>query len=130
MTMTSSTSTDPRAAYLSATVQTASPQQLLLLLLDRLVLDVRRGLAAQESGDRQASHRHLLHAQDIVAELRVTLDVDAWEGAPQLARLYDFLLAELIRANTSGAPATTAGCLELCIALADTWRAAGQAASS
>lgn len=128
--MNLSTSADPRAAYLAATVQTASPQQLLLLLLDRLVLDVRRGLAAHERGDRAGGHAHLLHAQDIVAELRVTLDVDAWEGAPQLASLYDFLLAELIRANTSGDPGTTSGCLDLCVALAETWRAAGQTMAS
>ena len=37
-----------RTAYMEASVQTADPSRLLVMLCDRLVLDVQRGLAAQQ----------------------------------------------------------------------------------
>ena len=39
---------DPRAAYMDASVATASPARLLVMLYERLVLDVRKALAAQQ----------------------------------------------------------------------------------
>ena len=76
---------DPRAAYMDASVATATPARLLVMLYERLVLDVRKGMAAQQHGDHAEAHTQLLHAQDIVLELRATLVVDAWEGGPGLA---------------------------------------------
>ncbi len=65
------------------------------MLYDRLVLDLARGRQAQLDGDREAANEQLGHAQDIVAELLSSLDVDAWEGGPGLASLYRWLLREL-----------------------------------
>ena len=56
--------TNARDAYLDASVATASPARLLVMLYDRLVLDVQRALDAQRAGDHEAAHRQLLHAQD------------------------------------------------------------------
>src|SRR2546421_4413979 len=88
-----------RARYMSTSVTTASPGQLLVMLYDRLVIDLTRAEEALLAGDRTAGSAQLLHAQDIIVELRSTLNVDVWEGGPGLAQLYDFLLRELIRAN-------------------------------
>ena len=55
-----------RAVYMDASVATASPARLLVMLFDRLVLDVQRGLEAQRSGDFEQTHQQLTHAQDIV----------------------------------------------------------------
>jgi flagellar protein FliS len=115
---------NPRAAYLGASVSTASPARLLVMLCERLVLDVTRGLNAQTAGDHQEAHRQLVHAQEIVLELRVSLDVDAWDGGPALASIYDFLRSELIRANVSQDATRTEGCLKLVTDLCDTWREA------
>lgn len=120
---------DPRAAYMDASVATASPARLLVMLYERLVLDVRKGLAAQQQGDHQEAHNQLLHAQDIVLELRASLDVDAWDGGPGLASIYDFLHVQLIRANIQRDPVTTQGCLLLVEDLCATWREAALAAS-
>lgn len=120
---------DPRAAYMDASVATASPARLLVMLYERLVLDVRKGLAAQQQGDHQEAHNQLLHAQDIVLELRASLDVDAWEGGPGLASIYDFLHVQLIRANIQRDPVTTQSCLLLVEDLCATWREAALAAS-
>src|SRR5262245_8993089 len=104
---------NPRAAYMGASVSTASPARLLVLLCERLVLDVTRAHNAQGAGDHAEAHRQLVHAQEIVLELRMSLDVNAWDGGPALASIYDFLHSELVRANVTKDPARTEGCLKL-----------------
>lgn len=121
--------TDPRAAYMDASVATASPARLLVMLYERLVLDVRKALEAQRRGDHAEAHTQLLHAQDIVLELRASLDVEAWEGGPGLASIYDFLHLQLIRANIRRDAETTQGCLGLVEDLCATWREAALAAA-
>lgn len=118
------------AAYLDASVATASPARLLVMLCDRLVLDLTRGLDAQRSGELSTAHRELLHAQEIVLELRASLRTAEWEGGPGLASLYDFLHLELVRANITKEPRITEGCLGLVSDLAATWREAALQAVS
>lgn len=110
--------------YLQASVQTASPSRLLVMLYDRLVLDCRRALAAQESDDHSAAHDALTHAQDIVAELQGSLRPELWEGAETLNSLYSHLLVQMVQANVQRDAALTAHCLELVTGLADAWRQA------
>ena len=113
---------DPREAYLSASVATASPSQLLVMLYERLVLDLQRATDALRRGEPSQAHGPLLHAQDIVVELRSTLRVDAWEGGPGLAALYDYLYGELVRANVGKNLAPAEFCLHVASTLRDTWR--------
>ena len=94
------------------------------MLYERLTLDCYRALDAQRSGDHQEAHRHLLHAQDIVMELRSSLKTDAWDGATALASLYDYLHTRLINANVKRDAAITEHCLGLVQDLAQTWREA------
>lgn len=115
---------NPRATYLAASVSTASPAQLLVMLYDRLSLDLRRAVDALDTGARDGAHQHLLHAQDIVVELRATLKVDTWSGGPGLAALYDYLLTELITANVNKDRAIAQACLGTVEELRDVWREA------
>jgi flagellar protein FliS len=111
-------------AYVDNSITTASPARLLVMLCDRLVLDVQRGLDAQRAGNLPESHNQLVHAQEIVIHLRSTLRVEAWDGGPGLASLYDWLHNELIRANVTKDPTVTEGCLSIVANLAETWKAA------
>jgi flagellar protein FliS len=113
-----------RAAYMDASVATASPARLLVMLYERLVLDCHRALDAQNAGDHAEAHRQLVHAQDIVMELRSSLKTDAWEGGPGLASLYDYLHTRLINANIKRDASITEHCLGLVQDLAQTWREA------
>lgn len=116
-----------RDRYLADSITTASPAKLLLMLYDRLVLDLRRGEESLVGGERPEANKQLLHAQDIVMELRMSLDVNAWDGAARLANLYVFLLSELMQANVAGDAARVASCRNLVEPLRDAWReAAGQ----
>ena len=113
---------NPRDTYLAATVSTASPAQLLVMLCERLVLDLQRASAALRNGEPSQAHEPLLHAQDIVLELNSSLKADTWEGGPGLASLYDYLHSELVKANLSKDLRITDFCLDLVSGLRDTWR--------
>ncbi|MCA2213720.1 flagellar export chaperone FliS [Jidongwangia harbinensis] len=119
-----------RERYLADSVATASPAKLLMLLYDRLIVDLNRGEQALLAGDRAGANNHLKHAQDIVTELLVSLDQDAWEGAPGLASLYTFVGTELVNANIKGDAAKVESVRALMEPLRDTWREAAMAVAA
>lgn len=108
-------------AYMNTSVTTAGPAQLLVMLCERLVLDVERGIESLRTGGLAEANRHLNHAQDIVVELRGSLRVDAWEGGPQLAALYDYVNLTLVRANVRKDPALAVEALGLVEQLRGAW---------
>jgi flagellar protein FliS len=118
-----------RDRYLADSVSTASPGKLLVMLYDRLVMDLVQGEEAMRAGDRERSGERLTHAQEIILELRTTLDLDAWSGAPGLANLYGFLLTELIGANVGRDADRIAACRRLIEPLRDAWREAAALAA-
>lgn len=122
--------TQARAAYLDASIATASPARLLVMLCERLVLDVQRGLEAQQRGDVGEAHRQLTHAQDIVLELQGSLRAEMFTGGDQLAALYGYLHGRLVLANIRKDPAITAECLGLVAELSETWRLAALEAAA
>lgn len=113
-----------RERYLADSIATAPPAKLLVMLYDRLALDLSRGEEALQAGDRVTASSHLIHAQDIVLELRTSLRLDSWEGANGLAQLYTFVLTELIHANMNGDIKRVSDCRGLMEPLRDTWREA------
>jgi flagellar protein FliS len=141
-----------RDRYLQDSINTASPAKLLLMLYDRLVLDLMQaeeGLRTvarlkdkgwiadaeeraqkqdQLAAERTTANERLTHAQEIVLELRTSLDVDAWSGAPALANLYAWMLTELIGANIAQDADRVVAVRALVEPLRDTWREAAAAA--
>ena len=110
------------SAALDTTVANASPPELLVMLYDRLVLDVQRGLEAQRDGDNVQTIDQLTHALTIVAELRRNVDIDAIKGGYDLAALYEFLNRRLVMASIGNDTAITDEVLELVTDLCQTWR--------
>lgn len=113
-----------RNAYLASSVTTASPARLLVMLCERLVLDIERGRAAQDAGDIPGANSQFLHAQAIVSELSSSLRHDVWDGAASLGAIYDHLFTQLVRANIHRDGEAAQHCLGLATQLADTWRTA------
>ncbi|MDK3257415.1 flagellar export chaperone FliS [Blastococcus capsensis] len=113
-----------RARYLGDAVATSSPQQVLVMLYDRLALDLERAQHAVATGDRQEVSEQLQHAQAIVYELLASLRVDAWEGGPRLASLYNWLISELVQANVKLDGNRISSCRQVVEPLRDAWRQA------
>jgi flagellar protein FliS len=118
-----------RDAYVSNMTSTASPARLLIMLYDRLVLDLQRAIELGDLGEFLGAGRQLMHAQEIVLELQASLRTDVWDGAAQLSGIYAWLHSELVRANVQRDVAATRACLALVEPLADAWREAALAAS-
>jgi flagellar protein FliS len=116
-----------RARYLGDTVATASPHQLLVMLYDRLALDLERAQKAVAAGSREVASEQLQHAQDIVLELLSSLQVDVWEGGPRLAALYNWLLTEMLQAQLKMDSNRISSCRQVVEPLRDAWH---QAAAS
>jgi flagellar protein FliS len=116
-----------RARYLGDAVATASPQQVLVMLYDRLALDLERAQRAVAAGERQTANAELQHAQAIVLELLSSLQVDAWDGGPRLAALYNWLISELVQANIKLDTNRISSCRQVVEPLRDAWRQAAAA---
>jgi flagellar protein FliS len=119
-----------RNAYLGSMVTTASPARLLVMLYDRLVLDLQRAAEQQDALDHLAASENLMHAQDIVMELQGSLDHTVWAGAAQLSAIYGFVHKQLVLANVRRDVAITRECLSLVQPLAEAWRDAALAAAA
>ncbi len=116
-----------RTAYMGSMVETASPARLLVMLYDRLVVDLQRAADCQELGRHTDASPLLMHAQEIVLELQGSLRVELWEGGAQLSAIYSWLHRELVRANVQRDVAATRSCLDLVLPLAEAWREAALA---
>ena len=77
--------------YTNHSAQTATPGQLVVMLYDGFLRFCAQGRAAFERGDVGAAGIRLTRAQDIVTELRVTLDMTQGEIAQNLASIYDYV---------------------------------------
>lgn len=93
------TQTAQLAQYNRNAILSATPTQLVTMLYDRLVLDLKRAEAAQDEQRWADAHEQLLHAQDIVAELSSSLKLDAWDGAQGLFAIYVYVHQALVDAN-------------------------------
>lgn len=116
-----------RAEYVRKSVQSATPAQLVVMLFDRMLLDLSRAERAQQQGDFTAASTELIHAQAIVAELASALDTETWDGAAQLLSIYTFVGSEMVRANVEGDVRRTRECIRILEPVADGFRQAAEA---
>lgn len=117
---------DIRSRYVADAVATVGPARLLTMLYDRMLLDVDRAVEALRAQDRVTASGHLVHAQEIVAELIVSLDEQAWDGGRQLMSIYRYLLSELIEAGSRGDVDRALACRGLVEPLAEAWHEAAR----
>lgn len=86
--------------YKRSSISTASRERLLLMLYDALIGLVRQAQDAIAKRDNQSTNNALLKAQNIVLELRSTLDKDqAPELCITLYELYTYMYGKLVDAN-------------------------------
>lgn len=116
-----------RAQLNREAILSASPARLLTMLYDRLLLDLNRAEAAQQREDWAVASENLVHAQDIIAELVSSLNMEIWDGAQGLQSLYAFATQTLINANIRRDPAMTRQIISLLDPLRQAWHEAAAA---
>ena len=86
--------------YLKTKIQTASKEQLVLMLMDGVIRFSEHGRKAIEEKNFESKQKNLVRAQDIVIELVNGLDHEkGGEIATNLARLYTYAIKRLVDAN-------------------------------
>lgn len=91
--------TNPYNVYKQNSVNMASREQLLLMLLDGTVKYTKIARMAIVNKDIQRAHKELIRVQDIYLELMITMDKNGSKYMEDMYNLYNFLKTELGRAN-------------------------------
>lgn len=86
-------------AYKNNSVNYASKEQLLLMLVDGAVKFAKIGRQSIVDKDVKKSHEALTRTQDIFTELMVTIDRSSGEWAESMFKVYDFIKNQLAEAN-------------------------------
>lgn len=107
--------------YQSDGMAGSSPQKLLLAIFARIHRDLDTALGAVTTSQIETAHHALINAQELVHELRLALDPDAWPGANDLRPIYDYLLTLLVEANLHKSADLIDQCLGIIIPLEQTW---------
>jgi len=113
--------------YKSDGMAASSPQKLLILLFERLESDLDRAITAIDAGQVEPAHKALINAQDIVFELQMALDPEAWPNAAELYSIYEYILGLLVDANASKTVEPIHECLTAVKPLTQAWNDAYQA---
>lgn len=110
--------------YQRVQTETSTPGQLVLLLYQGCVRFVQRGRLALDAQDYDTARISLLRAQDIVAELMGSLNLEAGDLAQNLLRLYEYMHRRLVQANIRHDSAAALEVEELVRSLLPAWEEA------
>jgi flagellar secretion chaperone FliS len=108
--------------YQQVTVETASQGKLIVMLFNGAVQRAEKAIADIEAKRMDNVHNHLVRAQDIIAELRGALNMEAGEIAENLDRIYEYFQHLLIKANVRKDPEPLRDAIELMTVMRDTWQ--------
>ncbi|WP_396208048.1 flagellar export chaperone FliS [Gemmatimonas sp.] len=115
------------SSYREMEIHSASPERLLVIVFEQLVVNLERGRIAMERQDVELRVTSLRRARGLVAELLSTLDFE--QGGPlavELADLYQFLLAELVDIGKRGDLRTMRKLVNIATQLRDGFTGAAQ----
>lgn len=111
--------------YKSNSVNYASKEQLLLMLLDGAVKFSKIGKQAIIDKDIKKAHENIVKTQNIFYELMASLDVSkAGNWGQSLMRVYDFIIRRLIDANMKKDASIMDEVIPLIENVKDTWEQA------
>jgi flagellar protein FliS len=110
--------------YLEASINSASPEELIIKVYDALLLFARQAIDVMESrpADIQGRHDLLRRAQRACALLMGSLKLDLDSDIPgNLFRIYEFWHHQLVAANMQGDATKVRELLPLIAGMRETW---------
>lgn len=113
---------DAANRYLTERVLTASPAELTAMLFDACVGALKAAARLQEAEEHVLAGQRLMKAQDIVLELRSTLNPAAGALTTQLDALYTYAFGQMVTANVRRDRAATLEALSVIEPLQTAWR--------
>lgn len=90
---------NPYNAYKQNSVNTASKEKLLIMLVDGAVKYTKIARMAILEKNIEKAHKELTRVQDIFLELMITMDKDSNKFMKDLYNVYEFIKSQLAMAN-------------------------------
>ena len=106
--------------YQSNVVNTATPQELTLMLYNGLVKFLKLSIQSMDEKSIEKTNNYIIRSQDIITEFICTLDMQ-YEVSKSLMALYDYMNRRLIEANLKKEKAIVEEVLGFAEELRDTW---------
>lgn len=111
-------------SYKRVGIETSSQGKLVIMLFNGAIQRAEEAKRSILAKNIENAHKHLVRAQDIIGELRASLDMSAGSVAHNLDRIYEYLHHLLIQANLTKTVQPIDQCLELLQDIRDTWQEA------
>jgi flagellar secretion chaperone FliS len=89
---------NPYQTYQTNAIATSSPQELTLMLYNGCIKFIRLSSIAMGKGDMEAKNTNIIKAQNILYELRSTLNMEI-DFSQSMDALYDYMISQLVTAN-------------------------------
>ena len=115
-------STDVYGTYKKVDVETASQGKLIVMLFNGAIQRAEEAKRQLDKGRIEGVHNNLIRAQDIIAELRGALNMNAGEIARSLDRIYEYFQHLLIMANIRKETGLIDECVRMMTSMRDTWQ--------
>jgi len=109
-------------AYTQVDVETASQGKLIVMLFNGAIKRAEEAKRQIEKDKKDSAHNNLIRAQDIIAELRGALNMNAGPVASNLDRIYEYFQHLLVMANIRKDAQPIVECVELMTSMRDTWQ--------
>ncbi len=91
---------DARRSYQETAIRGATPIEMVVVLDDSAIEDMRRALAAMQQNDIETRTQQLAHALIVLQQLQGTLDFDrGGSAARQFEQFYNLVRAKLLEAQ-------------------------------
>ena len=112
-------------AYKKTSINTASKEQILLMLYQSAIKNCKKAIEAIENNEISKKGEHIGKLQDIIIELNNSLDFEVGGSvANELSSLYDYILFASTQANIKLDKKPLEGCLSVLNTLYEGWREA------
>ena len=109
--------------YKQVQVKTASNEKLLIMLYQGCIKFLRIAKKSIKEDDLESANEYLKKSQDIINELRYTLDMEkGGEISNNLYQLYSFMYSELVSANVNKEVEHIETVEELMLELLESWK--------
>jgi len=114
---------NPYAKYKTNSINTATPEELTLMLYNGALKFANQAMAALEAKDYLKFNQLIQRVQDIIREFQITLKPQ-YEISEQLDALYDYIYRCLFRANIRKDKELLTEATDLIRNMRDTWKEA------
>jgi len=116
------TAPQTHSAYRAVDVQTASQAKLILMLYDGAIRSAEEAVRQMDARKFDSVNNHLIRAQEIINELRASLNMKAGDVAVNLDRIYEYLQHRLMMGNIRKEKSFVNECIRMMSDLRNTWK--------